>query len=218
MIALTLAQSVDAAMKLLYQTHSPYARQVLVLAHETGLAERLEVVHHETSPTMRNEEVFAVNPLGKVPVLVLDDGSALFDSAVICDYLDGLHGGRRLIPPSGPARWSALRLQALAHGITDAGGLYRQESERRPPQYRYPAMREGQLQKLLAAFDFLERNEALDGALHIGQIALATALSWIEFRQVSPFREGRPRLGRWFDGFAARASMLATPLSGETVD
>ena len=72
-------------MKLLYQTHSPYARQVLVLAHEVGLADRLEVIHHETSPTRRNAAVFAVNPLGKVPVLVLDDGLALFDSAVISD-------------------------------------------------------------------------------------------------------------------------------------
>src|SRR5215475_7471036 len=90
-------------MKLLYQTHSPYARQVLVLAYETGLADRLAVIHRETSPTRRNEAVFAVNPLGKVPVLVLDDGTALFDSAVICDYLDGLHGGRRCHGPAPAA-------------------------------------------------------------------------------------------------------------------
>src|SRR5215470_2030508 len=135
-------------MKLFYQTHSPYARQVLVLAYETGLADRLAVVHHETSPTRRNQAVFAVNPLGKVPVLLLEDGTALFDSAVICDYLDGLHGGRRLVPEAGPARWLALRLQALAHGIADAGGLYRQETVRRPAAYRYAAMRDGQADKL----------------------------------------------------------------------
>src|SRR6516165_6043718 len=137
-------------MKLLYQTHSPYARQVLVLAHETGLADRMEVIHQETSPTRRNEEVYVVNPLGKVPALILDDGFALFDSAVICDYLDGLHGGRRLIPPSGPPRWLAVRLQAVAHGISDAGGAVRQETERRPPPYRYEAMRDGQIEKLIA--------------------------------------------------------------------
>ena len=206
------------AVKLLYQTHSPYARQVLVLAHEIGLADRLEVVHHETSPTRRNEAVFAVNPLGKVPVLVLDDGLALFDSAVICDYLDSLHGGRRLIPPSGPARALALRLQAVAHGVVDAGGAVRQETERRPAPYRYPAMRDGQARKLIAAYDFLEPDSALDGPLDIGQIALASALSWIEFRNLPGFRTGHPRLADWYDRFAKRPSMLATPLGGDVVD
>ena len=205
-------------MKLLYQTHSPYARQVLVLAHEVGLADRLEVIHHETSPTRRNEAVFAVNPLGKVPVLVLDDGLALFDSIVICDYLDGLHGGRRLIPSSGPPRWLALRLQAVAHGISDAGGAVRQETERRPPPYRYEAMRDGQIEKLIAAYDFLEATPELSDPLDIGQIALATALSWIEFRRLPSFRDGRPRLAGWYDSFAGRPSMQATPMAGEVMD
>src|SRR5690349_7916865 len=92
-------------MKLLYQTHSPYARKVLVFAHEAGLAARLEVVHQETSPTQRNEAVFAENPLGKVPVLVRPGLPSLFDSDVICAYLDTLHGGRKLIPLAGEARW-----------------------------------------------------------------------------------------------------------------
>jgi glutathione S-transferase len=205
-------------VRLLYQTHSPYARQVLVLAHETGLADRLEVIHHETSPTRQNAEVFAANPLGKVPALVLDDGFVLFDSAVICDYLDSLHGGQRLIPQSAPARWPALRLQAVAHGISDAGGLVRQETQRRPPPYRYPAMRDGQTLKLTTAYDFLEREPTLDGPLDIGQIALACALGWIEFRNLPGFRNGRPRLERWYHAFARRPSMLATPLAGEAVD
>jgi len=200
-------------MKLFSQTHSPFARQVLVLALETGLADRLEATHHETSPTSRNEAVFAVNPLGKVPVLVLDDGTALFDSAVICDYLDGLHGGTRVIPPSGRERLVALRLQALGHGITDAGSWVRQESQRRPAEYRYPPMREGQTGKLVAAYDFAERETVLDGPLHIGQIALACALSWIEFRGLPGFRAGRARLARWYDRFSRRPSMLATPMS-----
>ena len=200
-------------MKLFYQTHSPYARQVLVLALETGLADRLEVTHHETSPTLRNEAVFAVNPLGKVPALMLDDGFALFDSAAICDYLDGLHGGTRLIPPSGRERLLALRLQAVAHGITDAGSWVRQETQRRPEPYRYAPMREGQTQKLVAAYDFLEREPALDGPLDIGQIALACALSWIEFRHLPGFREGRARLAGWYDRFCERPSMLATPMA-----
>ncbi len=182
-------------MKLFHQTHSPYARKVLVLAHETGLAERLEVVHHETSPTKRNEEVFRVNPLGKVPVLVLDDGLVLFDSNVICEYLDGLHDGAKLIPSGNRARLSSLRLQALAQGLCEAGIAVRHETDRRPEPYRYPAMRDGQIEKLVAAYDFLEREEVVIGArpdgpdthhVDIGQVALATALSWIEFRGLPP--------------------------------
>ena len=85
-------------MKLLYQTHSPYARKVLVFAHEAGLADRLSVVHQETSPTQRNEAVFAQNPLGKVPVLIRENAQPLFDSDVICAYFDTLHDGPKLIP------------------------------------------------------------------------------------------------------------------------
>jgi glutathione S-transferase len=101
-------------MKLLYQTHSPYARKVLVAAHEVALADKLEVVHQETSPTRRNEDVISLNPLGKVPVLICDDGLVLFDSTVICEYLDSMHKGQKLIPASGITRWLALRLQACA--------------------------------------------------------------------------------------------------------
>ena len=108
-------------MRLLYQSHSPYARKVLVAAHEIGLADRLQVIHHETSPTLRNNDVFALNPLGKVPVLICDDDMALFDSSVICEYLDGLHHGRPLIPTDPRQRFIALRNQAIAMGIADAG-------------------------------------------------------------------------------------------------
>ncbi len=171
-------------MKLLYQTHSPYARKVLVLAHEAGLADRMEVVHHETSPTQRNSQVYAANPLGKVPVLILEDDFALFDSTVICEYLDGLHAGPKLIAPGGRERFAMLRLDALAKGICEAGIAVRHDSVRRPEQYRYPAMREGQSAKLVEAYDFIEK-EGLVGASEkadLGQVALATALSWIEFR------------------------------------
>jgi glutathione S-transferase len=209
-------------MKLFYQTHSPYARKVLVLAHEAGLADRLEVIHHETSPTLRNEDVFRVNPLGKVPVLVLDDGAVLFDSNVICEYLDGLHEGVRLIPSESRARLFSLRLQALAQGLCEAGISVRHETDRRPEPYRYPAMRDGQIEKLVASYDFLEREGmTFDADAHhvdIGQIALGTALSWIEFRGLPDFMPGRPRLAAWYRAFIQRPSMLATPLAGETFD
>lgn len=228
-----------APMKLLYQTHSPYARKVLVAAHELGLHHGLEVVHHETSPTRRNEAVFALNPLGKVPVLICDDGTVLFDSNVICEYLDELHTGPRLIPSQPQLRFRTLRMQALAQGIADAGIAARWESERRPPELRWTVMHDGQIQKIAAACDFLEQELATtrnptagdatnaDGSPtaaptnripNIGDIALATALSWVEFRRVYDFLTGRPRLTQWYADLCARPSMRATTLEGQTHD
>jgi glutathione S-transferase len=205
-------------MKLLYQTHSPYARKVLVFAHEAGIAERIEVVHHETSPTIRNEQVFAENPLGKVPVLVRPGFDPLFDSDVICAYLDTLHDGRPLIPENGEMRWRALRLQAVAQGIAESGILVRWERVRRPAELRYPALCDGYIDKLSTSFDWLERTLDVDSTRHVGHIALATTLSWIEFRDLPTFRKGRPRLVDWFDQFELRPSMRNTVLSGETHD
>lgn len=205
-------------MKLLYQTHSPYARKALVFAHEVGIADRIEVVHHETSPTLRNEQVFAENPLGKVPVLVRPGLPPIFDSDVICAYLDTLHDGRRLIPLDGEARWQALRMQAVAQGLADAGIAVRWETVRRPEALRYPELRDGHVQKLIASYDWLEQALDVASPIHVGHIALATALSWLEFRELPTFREKRSRLVAWFDAFEARPSMRATPLSGDTHD
>jgi len=205
-------------MKLLYQTHSPYARKTLVFAHEAGLADRIEVVHHETSPTNRNEEVFAENPLGKVPVLLRPSLSPIFESDVICAYLDTLHRGSALIPADGEARWGALQVQAVAQGLSDSGIAVRWETVRRPEELRYTPLRDGYVEKLLASYDWLERELNVSGAVHVGHIALATCLSWLEFRDLPSFRPGRPRLTAWFDEFEARASMRATPLSGDTRD
>lgn len=205
-------------MKLLYQTHSPYARKALVFAHEAGLARQIEVVHHETSPTRRNEHVFAENPLGKVPVLLRPGQPPIFDSDVICAYLDTLHADRKLIPQEGEPRWRALRLQAVAQGLADAGIQLRWETVRRPAELRYPPLRDGYTEKLTTSYDWLERELDSDAPVHVGHIALATCLDWLEFRELPGFRDGRPRLSAWFDEFAERPSMRATPLSGETKD
>jgi glutathione S-transferase len=205
-------------MKLLYQTHSPPARKVLVFAYEVGIAERIEVVHHETSPTRRNNEVFVENPLGQVPVLVRPGLPSIFDSDVICAYLDTLHDGRRLIPPEGEARWQALRIQAIAQGLSSAGGAIRWETVRRPENLRYPALRKGYTEKLTASYDWLERELDVASPIHIGHIALATTLGWLEFRALPTFREKHARLTAWFDAFESRPSMRANPMSGETYD
>jgi glutathione S-transferase len=204
-------------MKLFYQTHSPYARKVLVLAHELGIESRLEVIHHETSPTSPNETIYKANPLGKVPVLILPDGTALFDSIVICEYLDDLNDGPKLIPQKGPERYEALRLQALAQGICDVGIKLRWEVERRPEALRYPAYAEGQAYKLEEAYRFIEKNIDLNGPLTLGHIALATALDWIAFRNLSDF-SSQQRLTEWQQTFCERASMQATTYSGQTHD
>lgn len=141
----------------------------------------MEIINHETSPTRRNKDVFGLNPLGKVPILVTGDSVALFDSDVICEYLDGLHSGAKLIPDDETLRFPALRLQAVASGVCDAGIALRWEVQRRPAEVRWPTMAEGQTQKLLAAYDFAEQQVDLRGRIDIGHIALATALSWVEF-------------------------------------
>ena len=205
-------------MMLLYQTHSPYARKALVFAYEVGLASQIEVVHHETSPMLRNEEVFSKNPLGTVPVLIRSGLASIFDSDVICAYLDTLHSGPQLIPPEGEARWRALGFQALAQGLCAAGIAIRWETTRRPESLRYPALRDGYIEKLTSCFDRLERELDVGSPIHIGHIALATTLSWLEFRELPSFRPQRPRLAAWFDRFESRPSMRATPLSGETQD
>lgn len=205
-------------MKLLYQSHSPYARKTLVFAHEIGVARHIEVVHHETSPTRRNERVFAENPLGKVPVLIRPGLPSIFDSDVICAYFDTRHEGRRLIPPEGEARWQALRVQAVAQGLADAGIAIRWETVRRPEELRYAPLRDGYVLKLIESYDWLERELDFTSPIHVGHIALATCLSWLEFRELPTFRERRPRLAAWFDEFEVRPSMRATPLAGETYD
>ncbi len=140
----------QARHELLYQTHSPYGRKALVFAHEAGLADRLEVIHQETSPTNRNDAVFAENPLGKVPVLLRPGLAPIFDSDVICAYLDTLHDGPRLIPEAGEARWQALTMEAVAQGLCEAGIAVRWETVRRPEPLRYEPLRDGYVEKLVA--------------------------------------------------------------------
>lgn len=205
-------------MELLYQTHSPFARKVLVFAYEAGLADQLDVIHHETSPTKRNDDVFSCNPLGKVPVLRTTEGKTLFDSRVICAYLDDLQSGTNLIPLDPPTRHAALCLEALADGMSEAGIWARWESVRRPEHLRHDAFLQGQLLKLTESYDYIEADVPLGDVMSIGEIALATSLSWLEFRGLPDFRANRPKLSKWFDMFSQRPSMRATTLSGDTHD
>ncbi len=206
-------------MKLYYSATSPFVRKVLVLAHEIGLRDSLRTVPVTLSPVAPDPDLSNKNPLGKIPALELEDGSVLYDSRVICEYLDGLHGGARRIPDAGPARFDALRVQALADGVADAGILVRYETALRPEAHRWPDWVRGQCDKVTAGLTSLEREVPFFGTLlDIGQIAALCALGWLELRRpLTAHPDGSvdtrarfPRLYEWFDEQRLRPSMQAT--------
>ena len=199
-------------MRLYHSTTSPYVRKVMVAAIELGLADRIERVPAKVSPIVRTAPVIADNPLGKVPTLIADDGTVLFDSRVISEYLDALAGGGRLIPASGPARWRALTEQALADGLLDAALLERYETSLRPSELLWPAWRDGQHDKVEKALDRMEQTAAgFARRIDIGTIATGCALAYLDFRFPDlGWRNDRPRLAAWYAAFAERPSMAAT--------
>jgi glutathione S-transferase len=184
----------------------------MAVAIETGLAARIEPVKRLPSPVAPDAAVVADNPLGKIPCLLTDDGAALYDSRVICEYLDGLHQGPKMFPPSGAAaRWTALRRQALADGIMDAGVLTRYETFLRPQEARWDAWIEQQKRKFHRGLDALEGESASLGVVDIGTLATACALGYLDFRfAIEDWRAGRPRLAAWFEQFAQRPSIAQT--------
>jgi glutathione S-transferase len=199
-------------LRLHYSYASPYVRKVMAVAIETGQKEKLELTARKVSPVAPDAEVSRDNPLGKVPCLVTDDGMALFDSRVICEYLDGLHGGRRMFPAAGPARWTALRRQAEADGILDAAVLTRYETAVRPEARRWPEWIEGQKQKFRRAMDALEPEaDGFGEVVDIGTLTIGCALGYLDFRYADEnWRAGRPQLARWFENFEKRPAMAET--------
>ena len=198
-------------MELFQTPTSPYVRKVLVAAHELGVANDLTLTYLRPSPAAADPTLSARNPLSKIPTLILDDGTALYDSPVICDYLDA-RAGYRLTPQSGPERWRALRVQALADGMLDAGILFFYESSQRPAALQWPTFLESQATRVRQGLDVLEREvDHFPAEVDIGQIAVACTLGWLAFRNPIPdLREGRPKLFAWYDAFAERPSMQAT--------
>ena len=199
-------------MKLFWSTRSPFVRKVMVVAHEKGLSDRIEQVRTVVAPAKPNPEVMAHNPLNKLPTLLLDDGSAIYDSRVIAEHLDEIGTGARLFPAGGPARLQALRRQALGDGILDF--LLVTLSERMRPQARQsPELLSALQLKFTTAFDALEAEApALHSqALSIGHIAIGCVCSYADFRYADErWREGRPQLAAWHKDIAARPSFRAT--------
>ena len=197
-------------MKLHFNPASPYVRKVRVLALETGLMGDIELVKVTITPTGPDASLCSDNPIGKIPTLVRDDGGALYDSRVICEYLDDRHSGARMFPENGAARWTALRRQALADGILDAAVGTRYETFLRPQALRWPDWVDGQMGKVRRGLDVLE-TEALGDTVDIGTISVACALGYLDFRFADEgWRDSRPKLAAWYETFAARPSMTET--------
>jgi len=196
---------------LLRHSHtSPFVRKVTVLLHETGLAGEvmLETIDGWSEP----DRLVADNPLSMVPTLVLDDGRSLYDSPVICEYLDRLHPGPAMIPADGSLRWRVLGEQALADGILDAAVLVFVETVKRPEAMRWDWWLELKRRAIGRSLDLLEtRSAELRGRVDLGSIAIAVALAYLDLRgAVGEWRDGHPALADWFAEFAARPSMTAT--------
>lgn len=193
-------------MQLWYAPTSPFARKARVAAHELGLAPSLDLVAINPWTDSRLRDL---NPLAKVPTLVMDDGEVVWESGLIAERLEALADRRTLFPPSGPERWRALSLQALADGAnTAAGRLFADEN--RPADQRNEAM----LERFTAAIETsLDALETTDLALvpTIGEVSVGVFLAYLDFRWPShPWRATRPSLKVWFDAFLRRPSMGLT--------
>ncbi len=199
-------------MKLYTASTSPFVRKVNIVIAELGLGSRIASEPVVVSPISRNEGVARDNPLVKIPTLILDDGSPLFDSPVICEYLDNLSGSPRFFPASGPGRWTALRRQALADGLMDAAVLLRYEQALRPEPLRWVDWMSGQQLKVTNALDALDAEAVSFGdAFDIGHVAAACACGYLDFRFAHlGWRETHLNLAGWFATVSARPSVVAT--------
>ena len=198
-------------MRLHYSPTSPFARKCQVCAQELGLRERIELVPAAAHPVTRDRALVELNPLGQVPTLVTDDGTVLYDSRVICEYLNETAGGD-LIPAEAGARWPVLVEQSLADGISDAALLTRYEMAVRPEPQRCSGWIEGQLDKVACGLADLERRAVSFGdRVDLGTIAFACALGYLDFRFASlNWRERHPNAAAWFEWFGGRDAMVAT--------
>jgi glutathione S-transferase len=197
-------------MRLLVTTASPYARKTRAAVIELGLDERVEIVRVPIRlPQQAKPEVEAANPLGKIPVLVLDDGRPIADSPVIVAYLDALAGGGLI--PRGEDKWRALTLEALADGCMDAGVVLRLE-QLKPAERQDAAEVAAYQAKIARTLDRIEADPHwLDGRFDVGQLALACAIEWMIFRELVPDPlAGRPRLAEWLGRLRGRPSLAAT--------
>ena len=197
-------------MKLHWSPRSPFVRKVLIVAHERGLIDRLNCVRTVAAMITPHAELMRDNPLSKIPTLVLDDGTVLYDSPVICEYLDALDGKPQLFPLDRKLRIVALRRQALGDGFLDLLVLARNERLREQPSRLHLASAAARSAAVLASLE-READALAASAFDIGHIAIGCALSYLDFRFADQdWRKDNARLAIWHAVFAARPSVEAT--------
>ena len=200
-------------MKLFFAPTSAFVRKVMVCAHFSGLTERIEKLDSAAHPVQRDARIGVHNPLAKVPTLVLDDGTALYDSRVICEFIAHTGGNTHLFPAAGLARWVALQQQALGDGLIDAALLARYEHTARPVEMQWPVWRQAKLTSIQACLRSIEAVAPILGASQptIGDIAIACALGYLDFRFPElEWRASFPQASAWFARFDALPAMLHT--------
>ena len=200
-----------STLTLYYSPLSPYARKVRAMAIEAGIDGQLTLVAGSGTPLDPSGAPIAANPLGKIPTLTRPDGSALYDSRVICQYLDARADAG--LYPQGARRWDALVLEATAEGIMDAALAMVYEGRFRPPEAQVPALVEGQWARIDRALDVIEERwmAYLAGPVCMGQIGLGCALGYLDLRLgARDWRATRPSLAAWEGRFAERPAMQAT--------
>lgn len=197
-------------MKLIYAGASPFVRKVNVILHETGLIDQIELVEVATTPVNSAPEAVAANPTGKIPSLILDDGSSIYDSRVICRYLDA-QAGSNLYPEADI--WRHLTLEATADAIMEAAVLMTYERRVRPEGMVYEAWIEAQWAKAERSIGAVSAGWMgfLTGPLTIGQIGIACALNYVDFRHPDrDWRSANADLADWYKEFSQRPAMVAT--------
>ncbi|VVT51156.1 Glutathione S-transferase family protein [Kosakonia radicincitans] len=199
-------------MQLFYATTSAYVRKVMVCASVLGLADEIERLDSAAHPIERDERIAVFNPLAKVPALRTENGLCLYDSWVICEYLNARARGD-LYPAQGDARWRSLARQALGDGMIDAALLARYEFSARPPEKQWQNWADAQLKKVAAALAEIE-SQVSSFSAHpndIGLIAIGCALGYLDFRFAGlNWRAGHPLTAAWFALFDAHPAMAAT--------
>jgi len=200
-------------MKLMYGPISPFARKVRTAAFELGLNERIELQLTEVGPGKKNQAYSAnVNPVRKIPALITDDGVALVDSTVICEYLDALAGGGKIIPTTGADRWRVLTQNSIAQAMCEATVLVRYETWLRPEVLRWSVWTEDQWDRVFSGLAWFEqRASVLDGPIDVSQLALGCCLGYMDFRFAGTGWSARfPHVAAWYGRISARPSFVQT--------
>ena len=197
-------------MKLVYSPPSPFVRKVTTLIHHADLHDRIELINVKTTALSVADEARAANPLGKIPVMILDNGKSIFDSRVITRYIDELAGSNLY---SEENIYDILTLEALADGIMESAVSITYESKLRPENEQSPSWMEAQWSKVLHAIKALDDGEfkAMNGEMNMGQIAVACALGYLDFRHdARQWRSGHSNLASWNDKMMKLPALIKT--------